>query len=201
LTPLTFSRTPKISRSLDMLRQCLSGGHIDSNGTRLTGWSCPQPSSQYSSRSIRRPAYYLSDSVWIFQLAKVFVVCARLCCCRALGAVCCKLTHLTMSSAMFRANFPTLVPPNFCTTQERWPLSFCGALENMEGALSCPLVVPVALILQRVRVQPDGGGRRGIVVLQSEREDAGKHFSRALTISADLAAKRDDKIWGGCIEG
>ena len=70
-------------------------------------------------------------------------------------------THLTMSSAMFRANFPTLVPPNFCTTQERLPLLFCGALETVEGAPSCPFAVSVALILQGVGAQAGRGGERG----------------------------------------
>jgi hypothetical protein len=67
--------------------------------------------------------------------------------CLFLLAFCSLLTHRTMSSAMFKANFPTLVPPNFCTTQERLTLSSWGALETIEGASRGPLAVPLELIL------------------------------------------------------
>jgi hypothetical protein len=43
------------------------------------------------------------------------------------------LAYRTMSSAMLTANFPTLVPPNFWTTQPRLLLFFRRALAAKDG--------------------------------------------------------------------
>ena len=102
-----------------------------------------------------------------------------------------------MSSAMFRANFPTLVPPNFCTIQVRGT-PWLWALDTTAEGSRCPFAVPVTLILQGVREQP---GRAGIGGLQVEGSNGAKRhrvtFFCGLTISACNSAKRCAKIASG----
>lgn len=62
-----------------------------------------------------------------------------------------RIAYRTMSSAIFTGNFPTLVPPNFCTTQVRVLMSCFKEFEiNGEEASECPFNWISVVIVQAV---------------------------------------------------